>query len=170
MFVCVHIPDFPVEALVRLEPDLQQQAIAVVQGTPPLVAVITANERARAVGVEAGMTELQAEERLRHTCEANLWVVRQRSLEQECSASAALFDCVSAFSSRVERTAPDTVIAEISGSEQLLGSPQKIATDLAERCLQSGVQVNVAVASNPDTALQAARGYHGLTLIPTGSE
>jgi protein ImuB len=170
MFVCVHIPHFPVEALARLEPDLQQQEIAVVQGTPPLITVIAANERARAVGVDTGMTELQAEERLRHTCEANRWVVRQRSLEQESSASAALFDCVGAFSSRVERTAPDTIIAEISGSEQLLGKPEKIAADLAERCLHAGVGVNVAAAANPDTALHGARGYNGLTSIPAGKE
>ena len=170
MFVCVYIPDFPVEALARLEPDLQQQAIAVVQGTPPVVTVIAANDRARAVGVDAGMTELQAEEHLRHTCEANRWAVRQRSLEQESSASAALFDCVCAFSSRVERTAPDTVIAEISASKQLLGSPEKIAGDLAGRCQQAGLNANVAVAANPDAALHAARGYRGLTFIPAGSE
>src|SRR4051812_26855807 len=126
MFICVHIPDLPVEALLRLEPDLRQQAIAVVQGVTPIVTVVASNDRARAVGVGPGMTGMQAEERLRLTCEPKRWSVRPRSIEQETSASAALFDCVCAFSSRVEQTAPDTVTAEIAGSEQFLGSPRKL--------------------------------------------
>lgn len=170
MFVCVHVPDFPVEALVRLEPDLRSHATGVVEGVPPVVNVIASNDRARAVGVGPGMTQLQAEERLRLTCNPKLWSVRQRSLDQEASAQAALLDCASAFSPRVEVTAPDTVIADIAGLEPLFGTPSKIACELARRCLETGLEVHVAVAANPDAALHAARGYSGVTLIPEGDE
>jgi protein ImuB len=63
-FAAIYIPDFPVEAMVRAEPELREQAVAVVEGTPPLVHIVAVNERAAQAGVEPGMTRLQAEERM----------------------------------------------------------------------------------------------------------
>jgi len=63
-FAAIYVPDFPLEAMVRAEPELREQAVAVVEGTPPLVRVVAVNERAAQAGVEPGMTKLQAEERL----------------------------------------------------------------------------------------------------------
>src|ERR1019366_3587524 len=40
MFACIYIPDFPVEAIVRVEPWLREQAVAVLEGKPPLVRVV----------------------------------------------------------------------------------------------------------------------------------
>ena len=60
MFACIYVPDFPVEALVRAEPSLRARAIAVLEGKPPLTRVIALNERARGIGLEVGMTKLQA--------------------------------------------------------------------------------------------------------------
>ena len=63
-FACLHIPDFPVAAVVRAEPELRAQAVVVVEGTPPQLTVAAANAKARAAGVEAGMTELEAQAHL----------------------------------------------------------------------------------------------------------
>src|ERR1035437_96117 len=60
MFACIYIPDFPVEAIVRVEPWLREQAVAVLEGKPPLVRVVALNEKARCLGMEVGMTKLQA--------------------------------------------------------------------------------------------------------------
>src|SRR5450756_408032 len=60
MFACIYIPDFPAEAIVRVEPWLREQAVAVLEGKPPLVRVVALNEKARCLGMEAGMTKLQA--------------------------------------------------------------------------------------------------------------
>ena len=60
-FACIYVPEFPVEAFLRTSPDLREQAIAVLDGTPPLLSVIAANTRARDMGIELGMTKLQAE-------------------------------------------------------------------------------------------------------------
>ncbi|MGA2906024.1 MAG: hypothetical protein ABSD98_19535 [Candidatus Korobacteraceae bacterium] len=60
MFACIHIPDFPVEAMVRAEPLLRDRAVAALEGKPPLVRVIALNEKARLLGMEVGMTKLQA--------------------------------------------------------------------------------------------------------------
>jgi protein ImuB len=61
MFACIYVSDFPVEAIVRSEPLLREQAVAVLEGKPPLTRVISVNERARSIGMEIGMTKLQAE-------------------------------------------------------------------------------------------------------------
>ena len=60
MFACIYIPDFPVEAIVRTTPLLREQAVAVLEGKPPLVRVVALNEKARLLGMEVGMTKLQA--------------------------------------------------------------------------------------------------------------
>ena len=170
MFLCAHIPDFPAEVLSRIEPDLRSQAVAVVESVPPLVTVVATNARARSAGIEPGITEMQAQQRLRVSCEPKRWNIRQRSLDQEKAATAAMLDCAGAFSPRVESTAPDTVIADIAGLEPLFGLPTTIARNLARRCSDAGLEVNVAVATNPDTAVHAARGYSGITVIPSGKE
>lgn len=170
MFLCAYIPDFPAEAFIRLEPDLRHEAVVVVQGTPPLVTVVATNAVACNLGVEAGMTGMQAEEHLRFGGDPRRAHVRARSLDLESSASAALLDCTCAFSPRVEATAPDTVIADIAGLEQLFGPPAKVARDVARRCSDAGLEVHVAVAPNPDTALHIARGYTGITIVNEGEE
>ena len=54
MFACIYIPDFPVEAIVRVEPWLREQAVAVLEGKPPLVRVVALNEKARWPGNGSG--------------------------------------------------------------------------------------------------------------------
>lgn len=163
MFACLFIPDFPVEAIIRFEPELRARAVAVLAGRPPLEKVVALNERARQMGVEMGATraQLEAWEEL---------VLRARAETQETSAHAALLDCAQSFSPEVEDTAPDTVLLNLAGLEPLFGPPPKIARDLARRASQMKLEANVAVAANPDAALLAARGFSGATLIPEGRE
>jgi protein ImuB len=61
LFACIFISDFMVEAVLRAEPMLRGQAVAVLEGKPPLCYVVGANEAARRLGVEIGMTKLLAE-------------------------------------------------------------------------------------------------------------
>jgi protein ImuB len=163
MFACIFIPDFPVEAVIRFEPELRSRAVAVLAGRPPLERVVALNEKARHMGGEAGATKAQLE----------AWeglVLRVRSEAQEMSAHAALLDCAQSFSPEVEDTAPGTVLLNLAGLEPLFGSLQKIARELLRRTSGMGLEANVAVASNPDAALLAARGFPGVTLISEGRE
>jgi protein ImuB len=162
-FACIFVPDFPVEAVLRSEPELRSQAVAVLEGTPPLQKVIGVNEKARRAGVEPGMTKIQIE-----AC-TDL-ALRARSLLQETAAHAALLDCAQSFSPRIEDTAPDTVLLDLSGLESLFGSLPKIARDIARRTSNLGLEANVATAFNPDTARFAARGFSGVTVVPAGKE
>ncbi len=169
-FAAIFVPDFPVEAVVRAAPDLREQAVAIVEGTPPLLRVAAANERARQAGVEIGITRLEAESRL--SASGLEWTLRRRSPVQEQAAHAALVDCACAFSPRVEDNpaAPATVVLDLSGLERLFGPPAKIARDLARRASELGLEVNVSVAGNPEAAIHAARGFPGITIIAAGKE
>ena len=51
-FACIFVPDFSVEALLRAEPELRSQAVAVLEGKAPLQKVFAGNEKARRAGVE----------------------------------------------------------------------------------------------------------------------
>ena len=162
-FACIFVPDFPVEAVLRAEPELRSQAVVVLEGKPPLQRVFGLNENARRAGLESGMTKLQVEP----------WpdlVLRNCSTLQENATHAALLDCAQSFSPRVENTACDTVVLDIDGMEALFGPPAKLARDLARRASELGIEANVAVAPNPDAATIAARGYPGVTVIPPGEE
>jgi protein ImuB len=52
----------------------------------------------------------------------------------------------------------------------LFGSIHNISRALSERAIALGLQSNVAIASNPDAALLAARGFPGITVIAPGKE
>ena len=163
MFACLYISDFPVEAIIRFEPELRGRAVAVLAGRPPLEKVVALNEKARQAGVEAGATRSQLE----------AWgdlVMRPRSELQETSAHAALLDCAQSFSPEIEDTAPDTVLLNLAGLEPLFGPLPKIARELARRASRMELEANVAVAANPDAAVLAAHGFPGVTLIPLGRE
>ena len=163
MFACLYIPDFSVEAILRSEPLLREHAVAVLEGKPPLARVIALNERARRIGMEVGMTKLQA-------AIFTQAVLHQRSPEQEKSAHSALLDMAFGFSPRVEDTADDRLLLDLSGLERLHGSAAAMARELAVRVSAAGVEGNVAIAANPDSAMHAACGFTGITVIPAGEE
>jgi protein ImuB len=181
MFACIYIPDFPVEAIVRAEPLLREQAVAALEGKPPLVRVVALNEKARLLGMEVGMTKLQAavfavpEEKaapngVKRKEKLGPAVLRQRSPEQENSAHSALLDVAHAFTPRVEDTAVDTLLLDLAGLERLYGAPAKMVRNLASRVSAVGLEANTAIAANPDAAMHVARGFSGTTVISAGKE
>jgi protein ImuB len=74
------------------------------------------------------------------------------------------------FSPVVERTAPDTVTLDASGLDRLFGLPQDVTAAIARRAAETGVRANLALASNPDAAMCAARGFAGTGIVPYGDE
>ena len=169
-FAAIYVPDFPVEAVVRAEPELREQAVAIVEGTPPLARVIAMNARAAEATIETGMTRTQSEERLRVALGERGWELRARSAEREQAAHAALLDAACAFSPRVEDTAADTLVLDLAGLERIFGPVTRIAREVARRCSELGIEANVAVAGNPESAICAARGFAGVTVIAPGKE
>src|SRR5438034_7840283 len=150
-FACIFVPDFPVQALLRVEPDLRSQAVAVLEGKAPLEKVFAVNEQARHAGVEMGMTKLQVE-----ACPE--LVLRTRSPLQENSAHAALLDCAQLFSPCIEDAGCHTLVLDLAGSESLFRPLPKVAHDISQRACDLGLEANVAVAGDPDRRVLAARG------------
>ncbi|HET9743755.1 MAG TPA: DNA polymerase Y family protein [Terriglobales bacterium] len=174
LFACLYIPDFPVQAVVRSTPELRDRAVAILDGSPPLLSVIAVNARARELGIQVGMTKAQAEP-CPDLC------LRTHARDQEQAAHAALLDCARAFSPRVEDTnrrnaeaasskMGDTVLLDITGLDRLLGSPAKLARDLQVQVADIGMRANIGVAGNPDAAMHAARGFVGIMVIEPGGE
>ncbi|HTZ95617.1 MAG TPA: DNA polymerase Y family protein [Terriglobales bacterium] len=162
-FACIYVPGFPVEAILRAEPELRAQALAVLEGKAPLQKVFAVNEKARRDGITSGMTKIQVEACVQ-------LALRERSLLQESATHAVLLECAQGFSPRVEDLAADTFVLDITGLGKLFGALPKIAREIAKRISNIGLQCNVAVAANPDTAMLAARGFDGVTVIPEGRE
>src|SRR6202166_3466173 len=160
---CIFAPNFPVAAVFRAEPELRARPLAIFEGKPPLEKVFAVNDSAGRVGIAPGMTKAQAE-----LCSE--LTLRPRSFLQESAAHAALLDCAQSFSPRVESAAADTAILDLTGMESLFGTSPEIAHDLFRCAASLGLDVNVAVASNPDAAVLAARGFPGVTVIPSGKE
>jgi len=162
-FACIYVPDFLVQSVVRAEPDLRDCAIALISGNPPLWNVVAANPAAFQAGIQLGMTKSQAEE----FCAVQ---IRHRSESQEKSTHAALLDAAWSVSPRVEDTAPDTIVLDLDGLDSLFGSFENIAHELAQRVSKVGVVPRVAVSSNIEVVIHAARGFPGITIIPAGQE
>ena len=74
------------------------------------------------------------------------------------------------FSPNIEQTAADTVALDADGLERIHGLPQQIAAAVARRAVDRGLQASVAIAANLDTAVHAARGFAGVSVIPYGDE
>jgi len=162
-FACIHIPDFMVQSVVRTEPALRASAIALLHGKPPLWSVVAANANALRAGIQLGMTKSQVTE----FCVVE---IRHRSEAQEKAAHAALLDVGWSVSPRVEETAPDTIALDLEGLASLFGADENIARELALRASRVGMIPHVAVASNIEAAVLAARGFAGVTIIPAGEE
>src|SRR5258705_9384648 len=162
-FACIFVPNFPVAAVFRAEAELRAQAVAIFEGKPPLEKIFAVNESAGRVGIATGMTKAQAElcSELR---------LRPRSFLQESLAHAALLDCAQSFSPCVEDAAANTALLDLAGMESLFGTQPEIANSLFHCAAGLGLDVNVSVASNPDAAVLAARGFPGVTVVPPGKE
>jgi protein ImuB len=162
-FACIYVPNFPIAAALRAEPELQARALAIFEGKPPLEKIIAFNEKAGRLGISPDMTKDQAE-----LCSE--LALRPRSPLQESAAHAALLDCAQSFSPCVEDFACDTALFDLAGMESLFGSLPEISRAISQRAAALGLAAHIAVAPTPDAALLAARGFAGVTVIPAGKE
>ena len=82
-YACLDAREFPLQALLRLRPELLRKPVAVFDGEPPFEQVCSLNDPALALGIVPGMTKLEME--MFPTA-----VVLQRSRTEEAAARAAL--------------------------------------------------------------------------------
>jgi protein ImuB len=162
-FASIFVPNFMVQAVVRAEPALRERALALIDGNPPLCNVVAVDEKAALAGIECGMTKTNA-------AQFPGVEIRPRSRPREKTAHAVLMDVGWSVSPQIEDTAEDAIALDLSGLDHLYRSEEEIAAQLVQRSSGCGLLPNVAIASNIETALLAARGFTGITVIPPGKE
>jgi protein ImuB len=168
MFACLYLPDFAVQAALLPEPAetraaLSQSPLVILDGPANLPRVFAATSSAQRTGIQVGMTKLQVE-----TCGGI--TMRQRSTAAEEFAQKTLVDLAGNFSPRVEATCPGAVILDLAGTEKIFGPWKNCIQNMTAKAMAAGLHIRVAIAANPDTAFQAARGFSAQTIIPPGEE
>jgi len=166
LYACVHATEFPAQALLRLRPDLQSEAVAVLEGRAPLERVCAMNSGARQKGAAPGMTRLEAE------AIPGLHLLA-RCTEGELAARAVLLECIANFSPRIEEATQGTECAfvlDIAGTERLFGPPAVLAERLRTALLRVGFRASVAVSANFHVARMKAAASRGIAVVPAGEE
>lgn len=161
---CLYVPDLPLQALLRAEPELSSAPVAVTESQGPRALVLACNALARRAGVGVGMTAAQARSLL-----AGL-VVRALSAPQVRSAQAALLDAARSFSPRVALEPAGEVCLDLSGLECLHSSEHRLGAALLQEAGRAGLLVRAGIASGKFIACLAARTADGLQVIAAGEE
>src|SRR5438094_74611 len=160
---CLWVPDLPLVAALRAEPQLCSQPLAVVQAGRDLggrAHVLGATPAADGVG--AGQTLAEA----RATCPRLL--TRESSPERERAAAQAAREAAAAVSPRVEEAAPGLVYLDVAGLESLIGDDRAVARALVAAAEHVGLRAAVGFGSSKAVARLAARAASAdLTLEET---
>ncbi|MBK7978326.1 MAG: DNA polymerase Y family protein [Deltaproteobacteria bacterium] len=162
--VCLWVPDFPLAARLRGEPELADEIVVVVEGQGAGAWVVARTERARRAGVEVGMTLAQA-----RVLAAGL-VARGRDPASERGAREALGDAAESLTPRVEDAGEGVVYLDADGLDRRYPSESALAE--AARCAARvvGLPVRVGVASSKRVAYVAARVADDLRIVAEGEE
>src|SRR5690242_9046629 len=161
-FASIYVPNFIVQAAVCARAEWKNRAVALLDGTPPLLSVAAMNELAARAGIQMGMSESQARQ-------FSGVEVERRAREREEAVHAALLEMSWSVSPRVEDTAMDTITLDLAGLNSVFGAPEKIGKLLMRRTAALGLKVHVGISKNVETAIHAAKGFVGITVIPCGA-
>jgi protein ImuB len=168
LYACLFAREFPAQALLRLRPELQEKAFAVIEGEPPLQTVCSLNSKARRLGITRGMTKVELDV-------FSSVVVLPRSLKEENATKAALLECAGAFSPRIEGRSDHhsfVCVIDIVGIERLLGPPSVLTQNLLQHVKALGISASATVSSNFFAADCLARAISRprVAIIPHGHE
>jgi protein ImuB len=150
VYVCVHVPEFSAQALLRLRPDLKGRAVAVMAGDPPLEEVCGANRWALRLGVAHGMTKMELERFV------DMCVLRRSALEER-SARDVVMGAASSFTPRMEmqpvRGSALDVVLDMTGTGQIFGEVREVVARIEQGFRKLQFAVRVAASANLQTAL-----------------
>jgi protein ImuB len=165
MYAALHTPDFHVQAVAHHQPKLRKQAVALLDGEPPLETVYATNKWARVLGVEKSMSRLQAES-------FTGAVVLHRNQGCEETGLSIIHTAACYFSPRIEAVEahPGTYVLDIQGMNSLFGDAAQLADKLRQRIMAAGFLANVAVSQNFHAACCLARGRAGVSIVPPENE
>lgn len=82
----------------------------------------------------------------------------------------SLLALADAFSPHLERCDERTILIPAYGMGRLVGTFTDLAEAMVRRAGELSIEVSLAIAGHPDTALLAARNIEGITIIDAGRE
>jgi protein ImuB len=91
-------------------------------------------------------------------------------LQLQRGAVDSLLALAGEFSPHLERCDERTVLIPVYGLERLIGTHTAIAEAILTRAGALSIEISLAIAGHPDTALLAARNIDGITIIDAGRE
>lgn len=170
-FVRAH--ELALTAYVRVEPDLPQRALAVLDTEQRAGVALSSVQRgqrvlvctapARSLGVRVGMTGHQA------LAAAPGLSLRGWSTEAMRAARAALIDAAASVGARLE-SCDEGVWIDVGELVRLHEAEGVIASKLAQAARRVGLRVSVGVASNKGVAQMASRQRGGVSIVAPGEE
>jgi protein ImuB len=168
IYACLHVREFPAQALLRLRPDLRDRPCIVMEGEPPLQEVCSLTRKARQLGVTCGMTQVEVD------TFSDVTVLR-RSPKEDATAREVLLECAGCFSPRVEDNSQSCTflcVIDIAGTTGLFGPPENLARNLLARVKALGITACVSVSSNFHAAVALVKAPLSLSVrvIPQGEE
>ncbi|MEM9556324.1 MAG: DNA polymerase Y family protein [Acidobacteriota bacterium] len=165
---CVVIPLFPLQARLRTEPELFDEAVAVLAGSGTRARVVAATRRARRAGVRPGFTLAQARARLPKL------IARPRDADCERAAQEALLDVAESFSPRVEDAGEGVAYLDLAGLHRQYpgGDPERQLAEALQHALdrRARLTARLGVAASKLAARVAAQDADTPTVVAAGDE
>jgi protein ImuB len=187
---CIYIPMFPLAARLRSEPELLQEALAIVEGNGNNAHVVAATRRARTKGIRPGHSLAQARSILPKL------IARGRDTECERTAQEALLEVAETFSPRIEDSGDGVVYIDVAGMERhfqnaegrgqsadenqdasalcaprsALSSEYELARTAIQKCEAIGLPARVGVAASKLASRVAAELPKSPTVVEPGKE
>ena len=159
MFAAIYIPNFGLQAQVRLRPELKPRAVALLDEAGD---VVMRNEAAIRVDVELGMSATHAQARYA------MIELLNRNAEDEIAAQTDLLTCAEAFSADFESTADG--IATIDLFSNPSKNLKRLGREIVDWLGGAKLLAKVGIAANPDLALLAAKLADSVEVIRGGRE
>jgi len=161
---CLHVPDLPLQALLRAEPTLAGVPLAVAEGEGARARVQGVSVQARTHGVRPGLPLGDA------LALCPQLVVRWVPPELVEAARGAVLDAAASVSPKVEELRPGVALVDARGLEKLHGDERSVASALVASAARLGLDGRAAVAPGKTIAAIAAMRGSGLEVIARGRE
>lgn len=167
IYVCVYVPEFSTQTLLRLRKDLRARAVVVMQGEAPLEKVHSMNALSRRMGVQRGMTRAELDSFSGLT-------ILKHSLPEETMARAILLETAGTFTPRVEVHRRDNsafvMTLDMTGSSLVFGPGKQCVRSIVSALRTLQFSVRVAMSANLYTALCIAPTARSPIMVPHGAE
>jgi protein ImuB len=160
----LYVPMFPLAARLRSEPELLNEALAIVEGNGTSAHIVAATRRARTKGIGPGMSLAQARSLVPKL------IARGRDSECERTAQEALFEVAETFSPRIEDAGEGLVFADVTGMQRHFASEDELAKAALRACDTMGLPARAGIGASKLAARVAAELPNSPNIVPPGRE